>query len=305
MADSKLSFMSNNSKLISFLFLLYSLVFVSCKKTDDIVIPDNRVPYYESVTTLQIQSFVTKAYIDIIGSEPSPAERDSKVQQLKNNGLDSAARAVFIAELQIDSDYRKQFDNIYIAPMFDNIFDSLANVEAINSLNYFRSLAVSNGDSILSSYWAYEVLKMTLVRDASNAYHSGTISINEYKKRLANNYYYDQINMGVTNFVIACFENYLKRLPTDLELSNSETMSNGQSARVFMRDGSSKNDFLNIITTVPGFYEGLVVDCYRHLLNRVPSSVEMNTYTLNLSNGSKSLKDLQRMICSSDEYAGF
>jgi len=279
--------------------------FCSCKKTEDVIIPDNSVPYYQSVTNLQIQSYVIKAFIDISGREPTSAERDSKVQQLKDNGLDSSARVAFIAELQNSIDYRKQFDNIYIAPMFDNIFDSLANVEVINSLNYFRTLAVSNGDSILSSYWAYEVLKMTQVRDASNAYHSGIISLNEYKRRMANNYLYDQINMGVTNFVIACFENYLKRLPTDLELSNSETMSNGQSARVFMRDGSSKNDFLNIITTISGFYEGLVVDSYRHLLNRSPNSVEMNAYTVNLSNGSKNIKDLQRMICSSEEYAGF
>jgi acyl carrier protein len=279
--------------------------FCSCKKTEDVIIPDNSVPYYQSVTNLQIQSYVIKAFIDISGREPTSAERDSKVQQLKDNGLDSSARVAFIAELQNSFDYRKQFDNIYIAPMFDNIFDSLANVEVINSLNYFRTLAVSNGDSILSSYWAYEVLKMTQVREASNSYHSGIISLNEYKRRMANNYLYDQINMGVTNFVIACFENYLKRLPTDLELSNSETMSNGQSARIFMRDGSSKNDFLNIITTISGFYEGLVVDSYRHLLNRSPNSVEMNAYTVNLSNGSKNIKDLQRMICSSEEYAGF
>ncbi len=291
-------------KRVLLLLFLMTLLY-SCKKTEDVIIPDNRVPYYESVTTLQIQSYVIKAFIDISGREPSSAERDTKVQQLKDNGLDSSARVAFVAELQNSFDYRKQFDNIYIAPMFDNIFDSLANVEVINSLNYFRSLAVSNGDSILSSYWAYEVLKMSQVRDASNAYHSGSISLNEYKRRMANNYVYDQINMGVTNFVIACFENYLKRLPTDLELSNSETMSNGQSARVFMRDGSSKNDFLNIISTISGFYEGLVVDSYRHLLNRNPNSLEMNAYTVNLSNGSKNIKDLQRMICASEEYAGF
>jgi hypothetical protein len=166
-------------------------------------------------------------------------------------------------------------------------------------------LAVSNGDSILSAYWAYEAYKMTLVRDASYNYHRGLISISEFKSRMANNYVYDQINMGVTNFVIACFENYLKRLPTDLELGNSETMVNGQSARIFMRDGSSKGDFLNIITNIAGFYEGIVIDTYRHLLIRNPNSFEMGNYTQQLSNGSKSIKDLQRLICASEEYAGF
>jgi hypothetical protein len=297
--------MTIKTSIYIFLALMGIICFSSCKKTKDVVIPDNSVPFYESVTTLQIQSYVVKAFIDVSGREPTVIERDSKVQQLRDNGLDSAARVLFVAELQNGVDFQKQFNNVYIAPMFDGIFDSLSNVEAINSLSYFRTLAVANGDSILSAYWSYEAYKMTLVRDASYSYHRGLISISEFKSRMANNYVYDQINMGVTNFVIACFENYLKRLPTDLEQSNSETMVNAQSARIFMRDGSSKGDFLNIMTSSAGFYEGLVIDTYRHLLTRSPNSIEMGNYTQQLSNGSKSIKDLQRLICASEEYAGF
>jgi hypothetical protein len=294
-----------NSIKLTVELLLIIILSVSCKKTKDIVIPDNTVPYYEAVTILQIQSYVNKAYIDISGAEPSVADRDFWVNNLKTNGLDSAARVSFISSLQNGADYVTQFNNVYIAPMFDGIYDSLTAVAIVDELNYFRSLAIANGDSAISQYWAYEASKMVLVSDASYDFHRGVITINEYKKRMANCYAYDQINMGVTNFVISCFENYLKRSPTDQEQSNSETMVNGQSARIFMRDGSSRGDFLNIMTTSAGFYEGLVIDSYLHLLSRMPTSYEMSSLTEALSNGSKSIKDIQRILTATVEYTGF
>lgn len=286
-------------------FFFAILMLVACKKSKDIIIPDNDIPYYEGVTTLQVQTYVTKAYIDITGKEPTIAARDAMVNDLKNNGLDSAARAAFISSLQTGSDYVTQFNNVYIAPMFDGVYDSLSIVVVVDELVYFRSLAVANGDSALSQFWANEVSKMILVRDASYNYHRGAISINEFKRRMANNYAYDNINMGTINFVIACFENYLKRLPTDQEQSNSETMVDGQSSRIFMRDGSSKGNFLDIMTTSAGFYEGLVIDTYLHLLSRRPNSIEMGWNTEDLSLGTKSIKDIQRNIAISKEYAGF
>jgi hypothetical protein len=291
--------------ILSVELLIIIFLITSCKKTNDVVIPDNRVPYYEAVTNLQIQSYVNRAYIDISGAEPTVADRDYWVSNLKTNGLDSAARVSFISSLQNGADYVTQFNNVYIAPMFNGIYDSLTAIVIINDLNYFRSLAIANGDSAISQYWAYEASKMVLVSNASYDYHRGVITINEYKKRMANCYAYDQINMGVTNFVISCYENYLKRSPTDQEQSNSETMVNGQSARIFMRDGSSRGDFLNIMTTSAGFYEGLLIDSYLHLLSRMPTSYEMASLTEALSNGSKSIKDIQRILTATVEYTGF
>lgn len=299
--------MRNILKIKHGLILGFLLIFVfnACKKTEDVIIPDNKVPYHEGVTTIQVQNYVNKAYIDITGAEPDIANRDNWVNTLKTNKLDVATRADFVDALFQSADYTKQFDNIFLAPMFGGAYDTVAIRNQINELSYFRSLAVANGDSALSQFWAYEISKMTLVLTASGQYHGGQITLNEAKRRLANNYIYDQINMGTTNFVIACFENFLKRLPTELEQSNSETMVNGQSARIFMRDGSTKGDFLAIMTSTSGFYEGVVIDTYLHLLARLPNSTEMGWNTADLENNAIDVNDLIRNVAISEEYAGF
>ncbi len=281
------------------------LLFTGCKKTEYVTIADNNPPYYEGVTTIQIQNYVNKAYIDITGQEPDLTTRDTWVATLKAGGLDSASRSAFILSLQAEPAYQDQFDDIYIAPILSDLYDSLAVVDMINELSFFRSLAVADGDSALSQYWGYEIYKATELREASWLYHSNQISINEYKRRMANNYGYDQINMGGENFVIACFENFLKRLPTDEEELAGERMYDGQSARIFMRDGSTKGDFLDIITSTTGFYEGLVIDTYLHLLLRRPNSIEMGWNTADLENGLMDIKTLQHNLAISEEYAGF
>jgi hypothetical protein len=297
--------MTTKSKSLLLLGFAMLWLLSACKKTEYVVIEDNQPPYHEGVTTIQIQNYVNKAYIDILGAEPELSERDAWVSDLKNNNLDSASRSAFILSLQADANYRNQFDDVYIAPILNGLYDSTSVVAMRDELIFFRSLAISNGDSALSQYWAYEIYKATELRDASWEYHSGQISINEYKRRMANNYGYDQINMGAENFVIACFENFLKRLPTDQEEIAGETMYDGQPARVFMRDGSTKGDFLDIMTTTTGFYEGLVIDTYLHLLLRMPNSIEMGWNTTALENGEIDIKVLQHNLAISEEYAGF
>lgn len=285
--------------------ILFGLGLGACKKSEAVIIPNNNVPYYEGITTVQIQNYVTKTFIDIIGAEPDLASRDSWVNSLKADGLDSAARANFVNALFQMPQFRVQFDNVYFAPIFGGAYDTVAVNNQIAELNYFRSLAIANGDSTLSQFWSYEIGKLTLVRSASDEYHAGQISLNEAKRRLAHNYIYDQINMGTTNFVIACFENFLKRMPTDIELSNSETMVNGLAARIFMVDGSTKGNFLTIMTSTSGFYEGLVIDTYLHLLSRNPNSIEMGYNTQYLENGNINVKDLIRNVAITEEYVGF
>ena len=94
-------------------------------------------------------------------------------------------------------------------------------------------------------------------------------------------------------------------MSTDIELSNSETMVNGLAARIFMVDGSTKGNFLTIMTSTSGFYEGLVIDTYLHLLSRNPNSIEMGYNTQYLENGNINVKDLIRNVAITEEYVGF
>ena len=63
-------------------------------------------------------------------------------------------------------------------------------------------------------------------------------------------------------------------------------------------------DFINIMTSVDEFYQGLVIDIYNQLLARLPNSQEMGDGTIELST-TLNYQMLQRKVMKTDEYAGF
>jgi hypothetical protein len=81
-------------------------------------------------------------------------------------------------------------------------------------------------------------------------------------------------------------------------------MVDGVSTQLFLVDGNSKLDFIDIVTHDTEFYEGLVIGNYRTLLARNPSSVEMDSLTQALE-ATSDLQDMQKQIFKSKEYAGF
>ena len=104
--------------------------------------------------------------------------------------------------------------------------------------------------------------------------------------------------------MLACFENCLKRLPTEAELAAGVEMVNGFPAQMLLRDGSSKTDFLDIMLSVDAFYEGLAIDIYRQLMAREPNSEEMGAATQELSS-TNNYQAIQKNAMQTDEYAGF
>jgi hypothetical protein len=110
--------------------------------------------------------------------------------------------------------------------------------------------------------------------------------------------------MGSENFAISCFENLLKRYPTDAELNNSVTMIDGQPSQVLLAGGNSKLDFANIIVESSDFHSGLIIDAFQQLLLRKPSSEELSTATVRFVNEKDYAQELVLLVIT-DEYAGF
>ncbi|MBL0102548.1 MAG: hypothetical protein IPP51_01480 [Bacteroidetes bacterium] len=120
---------------------------------------------------------------------------------------------------------------------------------------------------------------------------------------MCNNYLYDQINMGSANFVNYSFQNLINRNATISELANGITMVEGNNSILFLQTGSSKVDFLNILTNSSSYYEAQVVFAYQRYLQRTPNTLEMADGTQTFQSTGDFIQVL-KSILSTNEFIG-
>ena len=293
-----------------YLFLLIPLVFACTEKetineitNEDRIFEDNIPPPFDGVTTVQIQNYVNKVYIDLIGREPTSDELDNQTENLKNGNLEEDARITFVESIMADENYNERLWEIYKNSYTGGINDDYITYQLFLLSEAYNS-ALYNGDTLTADYYMFEIGRFQNLGNLEDEYATGQIDISEAMTRLAYNLVYDEINMGSENFVLACFENFLKRSPTEIELVAGVTMVDGVPAQLLLSDGTSKSDFLEIVTHSPEFYQGLVIDIYQILLTRLPESEEMGAGTTFLQTEG-TYKDLQLQVMVSSEYAGF
>ena len=293
------------------LILFALFVCFSCTKRDITVnqthtnetIEDNTAPPFNGVSTLQVQNFINKAFIDLRGRAPVQAEMDQAVLLLESTELSDEAKDVLINFLIADVDYFLRFWDKYSTEMIEGATRQQI-AERIFELQAVLNLLIQQGDEVSASFVQIEMNRTQKLLDALPDYASGEIDINEFLSRMINNEVYDDINMGSENFTIAAFESLFKRSPTNVELEACSLMINGFSAQVLFEEGNSKDDLVEILTTVPEFYQGLVFDIYNQLLSRDPDSQEMVEATEILQE-TQDFQTVQRMIMKTEEYAGF
>lgn len=285
------------------------LLFPSCKKEtteilrENVVVEGNQPPQHQAVATITIENYITKVYIDLIGLEPTATELDQQVQYLKDNDLSEAARESIITDLQDQRAYYQQFWNRTAADLLDGVTDPEIQNE-INTFLFIIQQSYINGDTLVAYAFEQEVDRLSKVLSATTDWQQGNIDIREFYQRFTLNYFYDQINMGSENFVIACFENLLGRLPTATELDNGVTMVDGFPSQILRVDGNDKIEFSQIMVNSTEFFERLVINTYAQLLNRAPSAPELSLGVLAITSN-YDVKSLQSDLLKSPAYAGF
>jgi len=271
------------------------------------IIDGNTAPPYAEATTVQVQNYINKAFIDLLGREPVQDTLQKYTDFLRAEDLSIDQLNLFLSILSTQQGYLQEYYERFDETLFTNYLAATPKTEILQLRQVFQQahdLYVQAGETTLAQLVQAEIDKLDKLLRAFIDYSQQTITINQYIFRICDNGIYDEINMGSENFVLSCFENFLKRLPTDAELESGVTMVDGFSARLLLSDGSSRSDFLRIITETPGFYEGLAIDAYAQLLSRFPDSAEMAAITLEMSMG-MNFQELQRKIMTGPEYTGF
>lgn len=280
--------------------LWVSLLLSSCGEPGDlIIVPDNTSPPDLTVPEIIQENFVNRVYISLLGRKPESGELAAAMSLLARDNASEADRIDVVESVLGDGQFR----------------DRQYNIARINLLNNLDTTAIATYQFVYTQYLTdpqyepfldlihYELNRLDELSLAAPHYLSETIDRAEMHTRMANNPFYDEINMGTQNFVLSVFEHFLNRYPTESEEENAILMSDGFYAVIFGKEGNSQEDFLEILTESDAYLEGQVLDVYESFLFRQPTSQEMaEGTTLFRQNGS--YESLLISVLITEEFLG-
>ncbi len=284
-----------------------------CKKAEvikrnvykDTTIGGNRPPDYSGVADAQVDAYINRLYIDLLGQEADSRTVASGREKLRFGGLSMASRAQFAAEIL---ETRAADDRIF-AHWSARMLNGSDSAEIQTFINlWIYTLEIEKKKPSPDAFYI-QVLEQLLARDLalqnSRAdFHAGIITIQGMFRRMLDNYIYDEINMGSENFVKASFENLYHRQPTASELAAGVKMADGQPAILLQADGASKPELMDIFVSNPECNEGIAVELYNAYLLRKPTPAEIVAHG-QLAKTPQGFRTLQLSLLTSAEYAGF
>jgi hypothetical protein len=285
------------------ILLVFVLSFSSCKK-DPIIVSGNEAPPDATIENVTKENYVNKLYISLLGRKATTQEFSDAYTLVNQHNFSKNDRTALVSLLQSKSEFA--YNEFKVVQ--SNYLDGNDTTDARTWLLLFQQNKDFSTDSAEIKAYQKEIDKLTAFSMGGVHLRDGTIDYIDLQKIVVNNFIYDQINMGTENFVVSVFQNYLNRYPTSSELSNAKQMIDYDPAAttspvLFLKLGSSKDDFISIFFDYDEFFEGQVRAQFQRFLFREPTSVEMATQT-SLYKNSHDFKALQSYILSSNEYAG-
>ena len=296
------------------MLLFLALAYSGCEK-EIVVVEDNDPPYHNEIPTTQVQNYVNRIYIDLIGREPLISEMDADVLWLRENDLSMESRDSIMRRLQFSREIVPG-DSTYSLAYYHRMYE-LAKVRLIEgasngelrqeiSIALFAAEVDSLfGDSLGMEFHKAAAQKLQRVIDSEYEYYDGIIELDEVYNRMCNNVIYDRINMNTFNYINATFDDLFFRTPSQEEFDAAfEMIEFNDPAIIFGQSASNKFEYIKVLTGTREFYEGVVRWAYLTLLAREATSLEIaekvTTFFID-----HDVQAIQRSIMVTDEYAQF
>jgi len=279
------------------------------------VVSGNVPKTYENVSTVKVENYINRLYIDLLGREPLDRENDRDLGFLRAGNLSYDTRKLLITRLITDSIFVPG-DSSYKRAYYQRIYDlSKARLlegadeeefyGVIGNAQFGLKSARLLGDSI-GVFSAMETINKSInVLKSRRRYQLGLININDMYAFMINNDIYDVINMNSLNFVNASFDDMFFRFPTRDEFTIAyDIIETGKSGTLFGRLAGNKAEYCQMLVNSREFSEGIIKWCYLSLIGRDPTTQE--TYNLFKDfHTTKNLQKVQTQILLTDEYAHF
>lgn len=288
------------SRLLIFPVILWVSLLCSCQPDPDIIIvPDNTAPPDPGISQVVKENYVNKLYISLLGRKPTETEFQAGLDVLALNNVSVENREALLEIIFSQEDYFRRMYEVARIEMLNN----LDTADITFQITLFNALFSDPNYEPFYFLIQQEIDKLQDLKDAPDLLVSQQIDRKELHRRMAFNYFYDQINMGSQNFVLAMFEYFLGRYPSVAEEEAGITMVDGLNTIIFGKEGDTKEDFVEIFLSSDNYYEGAVIDIYEDFLFRKPTSVEMSTGTL-VYRTNNDYAELLKSVLTTDEYLG-
>ena len=295
--------------------LFFVLILSSCTKNENIVVKDNDIFDPKSVPTVQVENYVNKVFIDLLGREPLDDEMVKEVQLLRDSSLSFEAREVLINKLMSDETYVEgdsSYKTAYYRRIYETIKAKLCEGAAEGEFTRYVGLAAFSikigrleGDSIRVYSGLEQQRRNQSVVDSRKQYERDSIDLHEIFARLLDNNVYDVINMNTFNFVNASFDDLLGRFPIQAEFDVAyDIIQNNASGSLFGGAASNKREYCLMMVNSMEFSESMIRWAYVNLLGRQPSTQEVHNLVLDF-HSSRDFQKVQLTIMRTNEYANF
>jgi hypothetical protein len=286
---------------IILIITVFLLVLQSCKKEEfrQVNISGNQAPPDSTISSLTKENYVNKVYISLLGRKPTSAEASSGLAILNKNSLSTANRNELVDEVIAKPGYNQRLYEIASLDLLES------NDTAIITERIYVYLFLLT-DSTYASIWDllnFEISRLQPLKTIPADLNSGTLDVIGMHRRLVNNTFYDEINMGTENFVVSMFQHFMDRYPTSAELEEGTKIVDGLTGVLFFQTGNSKDNFMDIMFDTDNYFESQVRELYLRYLFREPTSKEMTDLAISYKSD-KNYKSLQKTILSLDEYVG-
>jgi hypothetical protein len=291
-------------------------VLVSCKKEPETVtFSGNSIPPYDEVSTILVENYVNRIYIDLIGREPNDNEMAQETAALEAGGLSATVRGNLIdkimnneAFIEGDSSYKHAYHQKFYEDQKARFLNGASENEMYEMFYLYYFISVQ--DSLAGNTLAYELTraeanKMRAAIESNRHLRLGTIDCKEMCRRMCFNVLYDEINMNSFNYINATFDDLFFRYPTESELEEAyDPVEFNGSGYLFGTVINSKEDYLNVLLNDDEFREGMIRWAFSSLLGREAQTVEVYNL-LEVYGTEHNIKGVQKSIMMTDEYAGF
>ena len=206
-----------------------------------------------------------------------------------------------------DDAYREAHDRKVFDDLSGRFLDGTGQETLIAEMEFQRFLAQQDSLAGGIAYPFFNLLADRLERVilSVEAHRAGTIDWREVNRRFCDNSVYDDINMNSFNFVNATFDDLYGRYPTEAEFEQAyAAVEYGSPSMLFGEVVQDKDSYLQVLVADPEFEEGAVRWWAEKLLVRPITGAEMVAWR-EVAGPDVDVRELQRILISSDEYADF
>jgi hypothetical protein len=279
--------------------LLLAFSIMGCEK-DEIVVEDNVAPPDHTVSSLVVETYINKCYISLLGRKPTAQEETEAKNGLLQSNLSVASRRTMLSPIVQSAEYRAKLLETQTIRLLTLPLDTAdLNFRLFILNDYLDDPINAQFENLILA----EIARLEELINTPQDVAAGNLSMAQLHKRLVNNLFYDELNMGSFNLVVSFYNHFLFRDPTEAETQDGITMVDGLTSVVFYTSGSTKDEFIDIFFTSNDYYEGTVRELFYRYLFREPTTEELNYHTVNYK-ASDDFQELQKAILSLDEFVG-